>query len=80
MYAIGITAKKIKQELESNFNVVLADSLSDAVQTAYKDASKKDQILLSPGCASYDSYRNYAHRGEDFKRFVGQILNKGNSS
>jgi len=79
LYAIGIAAKKIKQELESNFNVILADSLFDAVQRAYQVAVKKDQILLSPGCASFDSFRNYEHRGEEFKKFVGQIMNQGDS-
>lgn len=73
VYVIGIAAKKIKQELESSFEVIHADSLFDAVQKAYKSAARKDQILLSPGCASFDSFRNYEHRGEEFKRCVKEL-------
>jgi UDP-N-acetylmuramoylalanine--D-glutamate ligase len=74
IYAIGLAAKKIKEQLESNFEVILADSLYDASQKAYKNADAKDQILLSPGCASFDSFRNYEHRGDEFRRFVHEII------
>jgi UDP-N-acetylmuramoylalanine--D-glutamate ligase len=34
-------------------------------------------VLLSPGCASYDWYRSYAERGDDFKRAVEQLVLTG---
>jgi len=79
LYAIGFAAKKIQQELESDLDIVLAASLFDAVQKAFDCAEKKEQILLSPGCASFDSFRNYEHRGEEFMRFVQELqaLNQG---
>ncbi len=74
LFAIGLAAKKIQEELGSDFEVVLAASLYEALQKAFTSAEKNDKILLSPGCASFDSFRNYEHRGDEFKRFVHEIV------
>jgi UDP-N-acetylmuramoylalanine--D-glutamate ligase len=71
--AIGQAAPKIYSELHPYFNVQLADTLSSAVQDAAADAESGDSVLLSPGCSSYDMFRNYAHRGEEFKRYVEML-------
>ncbi|MFI5334067.1 MAG: UDP-N-acetylmuramoyl-L-alanine--D-glutamate ligase [Chlamydiales bacterium] len=67
---LGEAAKKIARELESAFLIEMVGSLEDAVRLAYKEASRGDCVLLSPGCSSYDMFRDYAHRGEEFKRYV----------
>jgi len=41
--------------------------------SAYKAASGKEVVLLSPACASFDMYDSYVHRGEDFCRIVGNL-------
>lgn len=74
--AIGAAAPKIYNELQPYFNVKLADSLNTAVQVAMSDARKEDCVLLSPGCSSYDMFRNYAHRGEEFQRYVHSLRRK----
>ena len=71
--AIGVAASKIYSELHPYFNIKLADSLASAVETAASDAERGDSVLLSPGCSSYDMFRDYAHRGEEFQRHV-QII------
>lgn len=68
--AIGEAAPKIYSELHPYFNIKLADSLALAVQTAANDAERGDSVLLSPGCSSFDMFRDYAHRGEEFQRTV----------
>ncbi len=54
----------------------LAASMEDAVFLAHRDASVDDVILLSPGCASFDMYSNYAHRGEAYFQAVDHLKNK----
>jgi UDP-N-acetylmuramoylalanine--D-glutamate ligase len=44
--------------------------MDDAVRLAAGLVKPGDAVLLSPGCASFDWYRNYAERGRDFSRAV----------
>ena len=48
-------------------------SLKDAVKLAYKDAKAGDIVLLSPACASYDMYKNYEERGNEYKSIVEEL-------
>jgi UDP-N-acetylmuramoylalanine--D-glutamate ligase len=71
--AIGAAAPKIYSELHPYFNIKIVDSLASAVEVAASAARRGDCVLLSPGCSSYDMFRNYAHRGEEFQRHVQSI-------
>ena len=51
-------------------NVVDAGSALEAVQAAFHYASKGDVVLLSPACASFDLFKNYEDRGNQFKKAV----------
>jgi UDP-N-acetylmuramoylalanine--D-glutamate ligase len=75
--AMGAAGPKIYRELHPYFNIQIADSLTSAVITANAEAKRGDCVLLSPGCSSYDMFRNYAHRGEEFQRQVHSIERRG---
>ncbi|CRX39313.1 UDP-N-acetylmuramoyl-L-alanine--D-glutamate ligase [Estrella lausannensis] len=68
--AIGEAREKIKNELSTMFPVELCSSLQEAVDTAFRSAKKGDSVLLSPGCSSFDMFRDYKHRGDEFKKIV----------
>ena len=48
-------------------------SMEDAVRTAYRLAQKGDNVLLSPCCASFDLFRNYEDRGDQFREYVRKL-------
>lgn len=53
------------------------NNLTDAVRKARDGASEGDVVLLSPGCASFDMFDNYKHRGKMFKEEVRLICDSG---
>jgi len=64
--AIGEARERIKKDL-SNINVIEEGSLEKAVDRAFSMAEKGDKIVLSPGCSSFDMFKNYEERGRTFK-------------
>lgn len=44
----------------------LANKVEDAIKIAFRIAKKNDTVLLSPSCASWDQYKNYEERGNEF--------------
>jgi UDP-N-acetylmuramoylalanine--D-glutamate ligase len=57
--------------------VLRANDMNDAVGLAAKQALAGDAVLLSPACASFDMYRNYAHRAEVFRLEVRKLAGEG---
>lgn len=72
--AIGQAAAKIGEQLSSSIPFGMFDSLEEAVQQASRMAQKGDNVLLSPGCSSFDMFKDYAHRGEEFQRIVRELV------
>ena len=72
--AIGQAKEKIKADLQSNIEVLTFNDLKEAVIYATSIAKRQDSILLSPGCASYDMFRDYAHRGKEFQNIVNSLV------
>ncbi|OGC94851.1 MAG: UDP-N-acetylmuramoylalanine--D-glutamate ligase [candidate division Zixibacteria bacterium RBG_16_53_22] len=74
---IGQATPKIEQTWKDLTRCVRAGSMEDAVRTAYSNAADGDTVLLSPGCASFDMFDNYEHRGRVFKSAVMELEEKG---
>jgi UDP-N-acetylmuramoylalanine--D-glutamate ligase len=51
--------------------------MDDAVRRARALAKEGDAVLLSPACSSFDMFRDYKHRGEEFARAVRAIAHGG---
>ena len=67
---------QLNQELIANSQVrpaiaiIDTDNLHDAIQGAYQAAHEGDTVLLSPCCASFDLFKSYEDRGEQFMAAV----------
>jgi UDP-N-acetylmuramoylalanine--D-glutamate ligase len=57
-----------------------ADSLDQAVEAAAGLAGPGEVVLLSPACASFDMFRDYEHRGDEFKRAVLALPEGGHAA
>ena len=68
--AIGDSADEIERAFAPDTPVVIAGDMGGAVSAARRLAASSVPVLLSPGCASFDWYRNYGERGDDFARAV----------
>lgn len=51
----------------ASFAVERATTMADAVKRAYRIARAGDLVLLAPACSSFDMFRSYAHRGDEFQ-------------
>lgn len=71
--AIGEAAPKMVRELGCDFSIETFDGLQEAVAHAIEVSKPGENVLLSPGCASFDMFRDYQHRGDEFKRIVRLI-------
>lgn len=74
----GETAEKFKKIAQKAGISVIKDSsrVSESVEIAYQDSKEGDIILLSPAAASWDQYKTFEERGDEFIAAV-QNLHKG---
>jgi len=70
IFTIGEDAAAIAAELEGVADIEACGVLATAVLRARKRARYGDVVLLSPACASYDQFRNFEDRGDQFKALV----------
>ena len=72
---LGQTKEKIAAcAKEHGFNnVIMVESLEEAVEAAYERAKPGEAVLLSPACASWGMFPNYEVRGRMFKEFVHKL-------
>ena len=73
----GATADKIRAAVEKaegyapgKPEIVIAANLTEAVEAAREKGAEGDVVTLSPACASFDQFRNFAERGKAFKAIV----------
>ena len=71
----GNTSSSIKKSvIDANKNTCLpileCNNLTEAISLAKRNAKSGDKVVLSPACASFDSFKNYKQRGDEFKKLV----------
>jgi UDP-N-acetylmuramoylalanine--D-glutamate ligase len=71
---IGEDTKRIHEAFEEDTELIVnATSMKHAVESAFHLAKKGDTVLLSPACASFDWFKNYEDRGDQFKAAVKEL-------
>jgi UDP-N-acetylmuramoylalanine--D-glutamate ligase len=76
MVLFGEARERIAARIGGIVKTQTAPTMSEAVQRAWEHAVPGDVVLLSPGCASFDEFRSYAHRGEVFKETVTRLTER----
>ncbi len=78
LVTLGETAEKLAMAgNEADItNVVQVAGMSEAVASAWQLSEAGDAILLSPACASWDQYKNFELRGDDFVKEIKQIVSR----
>lgn len=71
--AYGNAKETIHEELSSTFEVSKIELLQDAVQLSNQKAVNGEIVLLSPGCASFDQFKNFEDRGIKFAQWVMEL-------
>ena len=70
IYLIGEAAEAIGAALSGVAPLERSGTLEEAVRRAAAFARPGDTVLLSPACASFDQFRDYRHRGDEFARLA----------
>ena len=71
---LGVDNSKLRDAFEGTSEVFIeTESMTEAVKIAHKLAEPKDTVLLSPACASFDLFKNYEDRGDQFKAAVRNL-------
>jgi UDP-N-acetylmuramoylalanine--D-glutamate ligase len=78
--AIGEAGPEVEAAFAGVVPVAPVATMAEAVAVAGRVAAPGDVVLLSPGCASFDWYRSYAERGNDFAALVVAQLTPGGSA
>ena len=66
----GGSLEVFEDTLKKTFTVTWDDTLEAAIKRQAAEASDGDVVLLSPATSSFDQYKSYSERGDDFKRVV----------
>ena len=70
---IGETTAQMNADWSSVTRCIAAPDLTNAVQSARHSAVPGDVVLLSPGTSSFDMFKNYADRGNQFRQLVQEL-------
>ena len=72
-YLVGEAAAAFERHIAGRVPVTQSGDLARAIADACANAASGDTVLLSPACASFDQFRNFAARGDRFRDLVAAL-------
>lgn len=75
---MGEASDELLRVFEGSVPTSSTNSMEDAIKEADLRSEEGDVVLLSPGCTSFDWYKNYVERGEHFERAVNELIGVAN--
>lgn len=75
LVVFGESREKIAEAARTTIvgDIIIVENMAEAVTQAYDLSTTGDKVLLSPACASWDQYKNFEDRGDDFKAAVTKL-------
>jgi UDP-N-acetylmuramoylalanine--D-glutamate ligase len=71
---LGVDNRKIHEAFQNDVSLIVnTTSAAEAVKAAFHFANPGDAVLLSPACASFDLFKNYEDRGDQFRQAVREL-------
>jgi UDP-N-acetylmuramoylalanine--D-glutamate ligase len=77
VYLIGKYSQVMASAWQNAVSCCICTGLKEAIHEAWKEAVSGEDILLSPGCASFDQFKSFEDRGEQFLNIVKEIERGG---
>jgi UDP-N-acetylmuramoylalanine--D-glutamate ligase len=76
---VGETREHLARVWDGLAPMYLTADMAEAVSRSWEASRPGDVVLLSPACASFDMFRDYAHRGETFQQLVREVQHAAES-
>lgn len=77
LICLGVDNSKLREAFQDVIEKIFeTDNIKEAARKAYEYSQKNDVVLLSPACASFDLFKNYEDRGNQFREAVRELKNK----
>ena len=80
LFLVGETAEKIRNAVENapgydakTLPIAVFDDFRETVLAASAYAKEGDVVILSPACSSFDRFKNFAERGNTFRKIVEEL-------
>ena len=74
VYILGECREKLYKALHEALSCEKFKDFDECVLNACREAQEGDTVLLSPGCASWDMFKNYKERGKRFRELVNKTI------
>ena len=69
----GKSGRKISNQLDKINDLKYLENFDECIIYAVENSISGDTVLLSPGCASYDQFRNYKERGGRYRELINRL-------